>query len=1658
MTGIKALFKKFSSRMDLLALVVIAAFFLMVRPVREIQDIAYHGRYIYLAVGKQGVRVLDISTDPTRPREVGAYNTFGTANALDLRVVGDETYLYVADGKAGIAVFEVGADGGLDFLWADNRFSDAVDIAVQGKFALVARGKNGLTVVKVDAEPGGEGAYFWPVNGIPTAHKVIVESNRAYVVDAEWRLHVLNINQPQNAEVLQSTSMGVPVNDLTISSGVAYVATEGNGLVLLNIFAPPDNAIIGGYSGIPFVESISVRGAFAYVSGGTKGIHAIEISRPWEIVKVGEYKQVKVGQVEPLRAAEDEPRNPADESIYAQIDAGMLLQAGDALYYADGLKGLRVLLPEQIIDVRVPDTFGAIGLEQGWVEDVVIVNRNGAGLKSYAYLAGGDRGLWIIDVTDKNAPEDIPYLDSAEGDMFNRLLGYSNSVAAFGDYAYVAYKTKGVQIFQVSDPERPKALTPIGLDGETHDLAIIDDNHLFVAAGSNGLRIIDVEQKVLTSVIGSEDTPGTAVGVFVVDHHAYIADSGSGLQIINVLDLQKPTLIASGDTTGEARGVAVYKHQRDLDSPVKLYAYVADGSGGVAIFEVTNPQEPRGVNTVETVEFVQDVAIKDDRLYVSERSEGLVIYNLSEPENPVRMGTVDTPGKASRVTMDGDYAYIADHNRGLRIINVSNPFDPREYGFFDLPTQVKDLVIAGNGYAYLVDGAAGMWTVSLDNRRNPVPVNFLDTPGEPSGIDLGSDGRIYIADGSQGLHVVDIAANPVNPAILGTYDALSDARAVKVKDGYAYVANGSGGFPVLAVSDPSNITQTGFFGTDGYALNVDIASNYAYIVSTQGKIDIANIGFPGNLPEVKPIPPMDTILVDTQNVQVVPYREHAYVSDGSNGLVVFDVNQPYTPVKIFGLDTPGKLMDVAVTQHYAFLADGKGGVGLIYMPTATNFLTNMDWYAPYSGDNGLNQACDVNALNIEVIPHIVTQKERSDRGFEEVPSDVLLRYYAYVATDQCGLQTLEYTILIGFEEGGAYSTPGDATFGMVTKGYWGVVKATLIGIWNKRSQGDIGFIDVPAAARLIAAGQIQGLDPRIKNTAWLYIFGVFIFTVGIFYWLALIAHFILPVRDPKEGWLSYLRLILFFRGMHGPIVRATDGVESTAVLEPHRPGVALVDLNSAIVIEEYPAGGMIASLSQKKLLEKRKETGETLYQARAEGPGVVFLRAFERIRGVADLRPQIRLRFQVATRTRDSIEVDSMVFALFTLGEPADVLKVTYSGEQVAKNIRVIATREVGIPIPGKEGKERQIKVVGALSDDLDLDDKVEIHRFVQKYKKFQEDVNPPAKTFDRSQTGPYLFDEHRVFDAVVSKPYDVDDREIKEWTELPAHVAAGIFRNLVNREYYDNLYKPSDQKEYPILELKQQFTVKMRNQGILAFQYVENRDGSQIHVDQVWEVGKLESAPERELRTPNLLRARGIKVIAAGFGELKPTHEDVSQYLTRYWRSEWQREVMITKSEFDLEAMRLKNMARIQAQSDIVKTLSMIMNDSTYSREALAYRTLQALESAAADPKTRGLLPGDTIRMLERIHDLILSDDGPAMDDGQSRDTQDDPPAGADGGQTPDDVDIVDGRAVDTGEDQQQVADNEGALGTEDSRPTNTSEDQPGSPGDDQPIKSRDG
>jgi len=62
------------------------------------------------------------------------------------------------------------------------------------------------------------------------------------------------------------------------------------------------------------------------------------------------------------------------------------------------------------------------------------------------------------------------------------------------------------------------------------------------------------------------------------------------------------------------------------------------------------------------------VAVVGSTAYVADGSGGLVIVDVSDAATPSVVGACDTPGTAYGVAVAGDTAYVADGNGGLVIL------------------------------------------------------------------------------------------------------------------------------------------------------------------------------------------------------------------------------------------------------------------------------------------------------------------------------------------------------------------------------------------------------------------------------------------------------------------------------------------------------------------------------------------------------------------------------------------------------------------------------------------------------------------------------------------------------------------------------------------------------------------------------------------------------------------------------------------------------------------------------------------------------------------------------------------------------------------------------------------------------------------------------
>jgi len=166
---------------------------------------------------------------------------------------------------------------------------------------------------------------------------------------------------------------------------------------------------------------------------------------------------------------------------------------------------------------------------------------------------------------------------------------------------------------------------------------------------------------------------GEARGVTVVGSTVFVADGSSGLQVIDISNQSSPSIIGSVDTPGYAVDVTV----------IGTTAFVADGSSlqVIDISDLSSPSIIGSVTSVITPSWAYGVTVIDSTAFVAEDYGGLQVIDISNLTSPSIIGSVATPGRhAEDVTVVGSTAFVADGFSGLQVIDISDLSNPSIIG------------------------------------------------------------------------------------------------------------------------------------------------------------------------------------------------------------------------------------------------------------------------------------------------------------------------------------------------------------------------------------------------------------------------------------------------------------------------------------------------------------------------------------------------------------------------------------------------------------------------------------------------------------------------------------------------------------------------------------------------------------------------------------------------------------------------------------------------------------------------------------------------------------------------------------------------------------------------------------------------------------------
>ena len=473
-------------------------------------------------------------------------------------------------------------------------------------------------------------------------------------------------------------------------------------------------------------------------------------------------------------------------------------------------------------------------------------------------------------------------------------------------------------------------------------------------------------------------------------------------------------------------------------------------------------------------------------------------------------------------------------------------------------------------------------------------------------------------------------------------------------------------------------------------------------------------------------------------------------------------------------------------------------------------------------------------------------------------------------------------------------------------------------------------------------------------------------------WMLLISRqALIPVQNFQEALGVSWSLLLFMLRKHGPVVYIKDGKALLTSRNKKREGagVVVIDFNSAVVFEERIMAVGLARLLSSLIINISRwlELPDPPESPRAHGPGIVFTGPRERIRGVVDLRQQFRMERQVSCYTREGIELSANVSSIFTIGQDPDILFVTYEGDRRQENLRVVTL---------EKAMHGAVRVTG-IQDELDEPDRREINHFAHWQFHNQDRRQMPWIHFDwpKVQSTPE-FNEGRVFAAVFAQALN-NSQEILPWTDLPARVAVDFYREILLQTNYDDLYDIKGSGSLPIGQYRRKLKYAMRNNGILSYRFISLPEGK-LTPYCLYQPEDLFMSHTQMLTNSKVLRDRGIKVLMATFGDPLPVSDAVYKQRLDSWRARWEQDVVINRAARDLEASRVGSRAYAETQKDLVFALTRIFEQPEKSDEAIAFRIMQALEKISADPKTRQLLPNNTVDLLRTVLNFLQPQDKP--------------------------------------------------------------------------------
>ncbi|MEZ8220181.1 hypothetical protein GG496_000348, partial [Candidatus Fervidibacteria bacterium JGI MDM2 JNZ-1-D12] len=575
----------------------------------------------------------------------------------------------------------------------------------------------------------------------------------------------------------------------------------------------------------------------------------------------------------------------------------------------------------------------------------------------YVYASGSDALLAVYDISDS---QNIRKVSELRFNLPEGQYGYVEKLALVGNYAYAQTIIESgpnyaisLKIIDISNPTNPREVGQYAPAGAKISGFVLGNNHAYVQVidsnNSHKLHVLNISNPASPQLVREiSDVPALeGDGETVAGNRLYLVHGLDGVSIWDISQPDNPQRLGTVDTPGVARAVAVSGN----------YAFVADGKwstqdaerGYLRIVDVSSLQIVNSVPTVDDNPWFPMVLV-GNVLYLGGLNRGVTqIFDITNPTSPNSLGTIQ--GLLSAFDLPSNRIVTRLFGTDFIVWDITNRTAPnrlaRYSGLAPSVTALKD--------EYLITTTrTGLIVFNASNPAQLQKVGQIELPDLPShyGIRLILAGDLAIVGHSNytagpKIYFVNFS-NPNNPQLLGTND-LGQTTSVfdiaVIKDRYLYVGH-TNGCEIFDLTTRAKVGSVG--GIYGSVLGVAGQGDIVCLVQSQ---------YPGSILKVfDATDPLNMSLrgeisLNESVSDIEMLGSLVFIATSKANLLVVDVSDPSSPQQIASWTNPNPpqyaQVRVTVSGNFAYLAVSQDENGLIVLDLSN--LPNIAKVASFTG-------------------------------------------------------------------------------------------------------------------------------------------------------------------------------------------------------------------------------------------------------------------------------------------------------------------------------------------------------------------------------------------------------------------------------------------------------------------------------------------------------------------------------------------------------------------------------------------------------------------------------------------------------------------------------------------------------------------------------------